>query len=100
MPIARAKSAKRRTVKIAADRAAGGGAFVLDADAVPNTRTTIPIASKAIGTLSRNSQRVGQLIEFLRRSARANAKNREGLSPDGRRRAEGRAENQGNRFRR
>jgi len=63
MAIARAKSAKRRTVKIAADRAAGGGAFVLDADAVPNTRTTIPIASKAIGTLSRNSQRVGQLIE-------------------------------------
>jgi hypothetical protein len=61
MPIARAKSAKRRTVKIAADRAAGGGAFVLDADAV--TRTTIPIASKAIGTLSRNGQRVGQLIE-------------------------------------
>ena len=37
MPIARAKSAKRRTVKIAADRAGGGGAFVLDADAVPNT---------------------------------------------------------------
>ena len=61
MPIARAKSAKRRTVKIAADRAARGGAFVLDADAV--TRTTIPIASKAIGTLSRNGQRVGQLIE-------------------------------------
>ena len=61
MPIARAKSAKRRTVKIAADRVAGGGAFMLDGDAV--TRTTIPIASKAIGTLSRNSQRVGQLIE-------------------------------------
>ena len=97
MPIARAKSAKRGTVKIAADRVAGGGVFMLDGDAV--TRTAIPIASKAIGTLSRNSQRVGQLIEFLRRSARANAKDREGLSPDGRRRAEGRAENQGNRLR-
>ena len=61
MPIARAKSTKRGAVKIAADRVARGGAFMLDADAV--TRTTIPIASKAIGTLSRNSQRVGQLIE-------------------------------------
>jgi hypothetical protein len=40
MPVARAKSAKRRTVKIAGDRAAGGGAFMLDGDAV--TRTTIP----------------------------------------------------------
>ena len=97
MPIARAKSAKRRNVKMAADRVAGGGVFMLDGDAA--TRTTIPIASKAIGTLSRNSQRVGQLIEFLRRSARANATNREGISPDGRRRAEGRAENQGNRLR-
>ena len=97
MPIARAKSTKRRTVKIAAGRAAGGGAFVLDAEAV--TRTMIPIASTAIGTLSRNSLRVGQLIEFLRRSARANAKDREGLSPDGRRRAEGRVENQGNQLR-
>ena len=61
MPIARARSAKRGTVKIAADRVAGGGAFMLDGDAV--TRTTIPITAKAIGTLSRNSQRVGQLIE-------------------------------------
>ena len=63
MPIARAKSTKRGTVKIAGDRVAGGGVFMLDGDAV--TRTTIPIASKAIGTLSRNSQRVGQLIEFF-----------------------------------
>ena len=61
MPIARAKSTKRGIVKFGADHVAEGGAFVLDADAV--TRTTIPIASKAIGTLSRNSQRVGQLIE-------------------------------------
>ena len=61
MPIARAKSAKRRTAKMVANRVAGAGAFVLDGNAV--TRTTIPIASKAIGTLSRNSQRVGQLIE-------------------------------------
>src|SRR5271166_5957780 len=61
MPIARAKSTKRGIVKFGADHVAGGGAFVLDADAV--TRTTIPIAPKAIGTLSRNSQRVGQLIE-------------------------------------
>jgi hypothetical protein len=61
MPIARAKSAKRRTVKTSGDRAARGGASVLDAEAV--TGTTIPIASKAIGTLSRNSQRVGQLVE-------------------------------------
>src|SRR5271166_6126136 len=61
MPIARAKSAKRRNVKMAADRVARGGVFMLDGDAA--TRTTIPIASKAIGTLSRNSQRVGQLIE-------------------------------------
>ena len=76
MPIARAKSAKRRTVKTSGDRAARGGAFVLDAEAV--TGTTIPIASKAIGTLSRNSQRVGQLIESfgaalerMRRTGRA-----------------------------
>ena len=34
MPIARAKSAKRVAVKISADRVAGGGAFVLDGDAV------------------------------------------------------------------
>jgi hypothetical protein len=61
MPIARAKSAKRRTAKMAANRVAGAGAFVLDGNAV--TRTTIPIASKAIGTLARDSQRVGQLIE-------------------------------------
>ena len=60
MPIVRAKSAKRGTAKTAGDRA-GGGAFTLDGDAV--TRTTIPIPSKAIGTLSRNSQRLGQLIE-------------------------------------
>ena len=61
MPIARAKSTKRGAVKIAADRVAGGGVFMLDGEAV--TKTTIPIASKAIGTLSRNGQRVGQLIE-------------------------------------
>ena len=61
MLIARAKSAKRRNVKMAADRVAAGGVFMLDGDAA--TRTTIPIASKAIGTLSRNSQRVGRLIE-------------------------------------
>jgi hypothetical protein len=61
MPIARAKSAKRRAAKMVANRVAGAGAFVLDADAA--TRTAIPIASKAIGTLSRNSQRVGRLIE-------------------------------------
>ena len=36
---------------------------MLDGDAA--TKTTIPIASKAIGTLSRNSQRVVQLIECL-----------------------------------
>ena len=63
MPIARAKSTKRRAVEISADRVAQGGAFMLDGDAV--TRTGIPIASKAIGTLSRNSKRVGQLIEFF-----------------------------------
>ena len=61
MPIAGAKSTKRGAAKFAADHVAGGCAFMLDGDAV--TRTTIPIASKAIGTLSRNSQRVGQLIE-------------------------------------
>ncbi len=76
MPIARAKSTKRGTAKIAADRVAGGGVFMLDGDAV--TRTSIPIASKAIGTLSRNSQRVGQLIvsfgaalERMQRTGRA-----------------------------
>jgi hypothetical protein len=61
MPNAAAKSKKRGTAKIAATRVSGGGVFMLDADAA--TRTAIPIASKAIGTLSRNSQRVGQLIE-------------------------------------
>ena len=63
MPIARAKSAKRGTVKIAADRVDGGGVFMLDGDAA--TRMMIPIASRAIGTLSRNGQRVGQLIELF-----------------------------------
>ena len=33
MPIARAKSAKRRNVKMAADRVAAGGVFMLDGDA-------------------------------------------------------------------
>ncbi len=66
MPTARAKSTKRGTAKSAAAGVARGAAFgalVLDADAAPNARTTIPIASKAIGALSRNSRRVGQLIE-------------------------------------
>ena len=97
MPIARAKSTKRGAVNKAADRVAGGGVFMLDGEAV--TKTTIPIASKAIGTLSRDGQRVGQLIESSGRCAPANAKNREGLSSDGRRRTERGAENPGNRLR-
>ncbi len=66
MPTARAKSTKRGTAKSAAGGVARGAAFgalVLDADAAPNARMTIPIASEAIGTLSRNGRRVGQLIE-------------------------------------
>ena len=75
MPIARAKSAKRRTARIAANHVAGARQVVLDGNAV--TRTTIPIASKAIGTLSRNSRRVGQLsppgaaLERMQRTGRA-----------------------------
>ena len=64
MPTPNAKSTKRRTSSIAGRQITGAafGSFVLDADAVPGATTTIPIASKAFGTLSRNGRRVGQLI--------------------------------------
>ena len=97
MTIARVKSAKRGTVMIAADRVDGGGVFMLDADAA--TRTAIPIASKAIGTLSRNSQRVGQLIESFGAALERMQRTGKAFLLDGRRRAEGRAEDQGNQLR-
>ncbi len=66
MATTKAKSRKPGILGVSVDPAAAGaafGAFVLDADTVAGSRTTIPIASKAIGTLSRNRRRVGQLID-------------------------------------
>ena len=65
MPVPNAKSTKPGTTNLVGRQAVGAafGSFVLDANAVPGATTTIPIASKAFGTLSRNGRRVGQLIE-------------------------------------
>ncbi len=65
MPTTKAGAARRRSTTTAAHRTepSAFGAFVLAADALSNAKTSIPIAAKAIGTLSRNSRRVGQLME-------------------------------------
>lgn len=66
MATTRAKSTKSPNVKPAIARSAkraGLDALALKAGADATVAATIPIASKAIGALSRNSQRVGQLVE-------------------------------------
>ena len=65
MPVSNTKPRKQRAANIVGRPVAGAafGSFVLDSAAVAGATTTIPIASKAFGTLSRNGRRVGQLIE-------------------------------------